>query len=127
MNVRKVAANPDDKANLTLEAGDLRGPLTMLVAAENKKNKARLIAMGESDWVYNDLITDFDGQYLWTNMIDWLTHYLTNITVNPVSEQLPLIVDSGSLNLVLIITLIVLPGLVLVAGGFVWWDRLRRQ
>lgn len=127
MNVRKVAANPDDKANLTLEAGDLRGPLTMLVAAENKKNSARLIAMGESDWVYNDLITDFDGQYLWTNMIDWLTHYLTNITVNPVSKQLPLIVDSGSLNLVLIVTLIVLPGLVLVAGGFVWWDRLRRQ
>jgi hypothetical protein len=99
----------------------------MLVAAENKKNSARLIAMGESDWVYNDLITDFDGQYLWTNMIDWLTHYLTNITVNPVSKQLPLIVDSGSLNLVLIVTLIVLPGLVLVAGGFVWWDRLRRQ
>jgi ABC-type uncharacterized transport system len=126
IDVRKVAANPANSANLQREAGDLAGPLVLAAAAENTRTNARLIVIGDSDWVYNDAITEFDGQYLWTNMMDWLTKYLTNITVSPTIKQLPLIVDTGSLNAVFIITLVVMPGLVLLAGGLVWWDRLRR-
>jgi hypothetical protein len=78
--------------------------------------------------VYNDVIATFtDGSYLWTNMIDWLTQYLSNITVYPTVTQPPLLVSTGDLNIVLIISIVVLPGIVLVAGGWVWWTRSRRQ
>jgi gliding motility-associatede transport system auxiliary component len=127
VNIRTVATNLDNQNNPKPEAGDLKGPLVMMAAAENQATSARLIVIGDWQWTYNDAITLFDGQYLWTNMIDWLTQYLTNITVNPVIKQLPLTVDQQSLNIVTVITLVIMPGLVLVLGGFVWWSRLRRQ
>jgi ABC-type uncharacterized transport system involved in gliding motility auxiliary subunit len=126
-NVRQVATNPDDPANLTLQAGDLAGPLIMAAALENPQKNARLIVIGDSDWVFNDAVVQFDGDILWTNMIDWLTRYLSNIQVQPTAKQLPLIADTASLNLVAVITLAVLPGLVLLTGALVWWNRARRQ
>jgi hypothetical protein len=126
VDVRKVATNPDAPANLNLESGDKRGPLTMMAISENNQTGGRVLLIGDADWAYNDAIVSFDGYLLWTNSIDWLTEYLSNITVQPTIKQLPLIVDSGTLNVVLIITLFVMPGIVLVAGGLVWWDRLRR-
>jgi ABC-type uncharacterized transport system involved in gliding motility auxiliary subunit len=127
VNLIKVASNPDNPDNLRAEAGDLKGPLVLMAAATNTLTNAKLVVIGDSDWAYNDTVTTYDGQYLWTNTIDWLTQYLTNITVNPVVKQLPLIADQASLNLVAVITLAILPGLVLLTGGFVWWSRLRRQ
>jgi len=127
VNVRKIAANPDDPNNQKAEAGDVTGPLTMAAAAENTRNNARLIVVGAGDWILNDVVVTFDGEILWTNMIDWLTHYLSDISVKPVVSQLPLIVDASLLNVVAVITLVVLPGVVLLAGAVVWWDRQRRQ
>lgn len=127
LDLPKVAANPDDPANLTSVAGDLKGPLLMAAAFENKDTNARLIVIGDADWIINDVVVTYDGQYLWTNMIDWLTRYLSSITVRPTIQQLPLIVDSASLNVVVLITLVLLPGVVLITGGLVWWDRSRRQ
>src|SRR5258706_1832065 len=127
VNLPKVAANPDDPSNLKLEQGDLRGPLWLAAALENTKNNARMIVIGDSDWVINDAVIKFDGDLLWTNMIDWLTHYLSNIKIQPVSKQLPLVVDQGSLNIAVLISVVILPGLVLLTGGLVWWDRARRQ
>lgn len=127
VNLVKVASNPDNPDNLRAEASDLKGPLVLMATAENTLNNAKLVVIGDSDWAYNDTVTTYDGQYLWTNIIDWLTQYLTNITVNPVVKQLPLIADQASLNVVAVITLAILPGLVLLTGGFVWWSRLRRQ
>ncbi len=126
-NVRAVAANPDNPDNLKQSPGDLSGPLVLAVAAQNETTKARLLVMGNSDWVLNDMVTTFDGYVLWTNIMDWLTQYLSNIMVTPTVTQLPLITDSATLNVVLLITLIVLPGLVLLAGGLVWWNRAHRQ
>ncbi|MCC7447389.1 MAG: GldG family protein [Anaerolineae bacterium] len=127
VNVRKIAANPDDPNNLKAEAGDVTGPLTMAAAAENTRNNARLVVIGAGDWILNEVVITFDGEILWTNMIDWLTHYLSDISVKPVITQLPLIVDASLLNVVSVITMVVLPGVVLLAGAVVWWDRQRRQ
>jgi hypothetical protein len=101
--------------------------LWLAAALENTKTNAKMIVVGDSDWVLNDAVTKFDGALLWTNMIDWLTHYLSNIQIQPVSKQLPLVVDQGSLNIAILISVVILPGIVLLAGGLVWWDRARRQ
>lgn len=123
LELRNLAMDPDRTTRTALE---LAGPLTLAAAAENTNTGARLIVVGDSDWVLNDLIESFDGQYLWTNMMDWLTQFLKRITVNPVSVTLPLNVSSTELNIAAVITLVILPGVVLLAGAWVWWRRARR-
>ncbi|MCC7209476.1 MAG: GldG family protein [Anaerolineae bacterium] len=123
LDLREVAANPD---RAVAEPGDLTGPLSLVVAAENTASGARLIVVGDADWVRNDSITSFDGQFLWTNMIDWLTQFIERVTINPVSMILPLNVSSADLNAAALITMLALPAAVLLAGAVVWGRRVRR-
>lgn len=122
-NLQEVAANPDRAVK---EITDVYGPLNLVVAAENTVNGARVVVMGDSDWVRNDQIVAFDGQYLWTNLIDWLTNFLERITVNPVSIGLPLNVSGAELNLTNMISVLILPGVVLLTGILIWWRRSHR-
>jgi hypothetical protein len=123
LDLREVARNPDRAVR---EAADLPGPLALVVAAENTRTKARLLVVGDSDWVTNDLIVAFDGQILWTNMIDWLVAFLERVTVEPAFGQLPLSVPSRDLELTAFITVGVLPMAILAVGLWVWWRRARR-
>jgi ABC-type uncharacterized transport system involved in gliding motility auxiliary subunit len=123
LDLREVARNPDRAVR---EAADLPGPLALVVAAENARTGARLLLVGDSDWVTNDLIVAFDGQILWTNMIDWLTDFLERVTVEPAFGQLPLSVPSRDLELTAFITVGVLPAAILLVGMWVWWRRSRR-
>ena len=122
-NLVKVSANPDQAVR---EAGDLAGPLLLAASAQNQQTGAQIIVIGEGDWCRNDSITQFDGSLLWTNMVNWLTRFDAAISVTPVFTQLPLRTDTISLNITLLITLVILPGLVLIAGAWMWWDRSRR-
>lgn len=123
LDLREVARNPDRAIR---EAADLPGPLVLVVAAENTRTGARLLLVGDSDWVTNDLIVAFDGQILWTNMIDWLIAFLERVTVEPAFGQLPLSVPSRDLELTAFITVGVLPSAILLVGVWVWWRRSRR-
>ncbi|MFN7209031.1 MAG: Gldg family protein [Aggregatilineales bacterium] len=123
LDLREVARNPDRAIR---EAADLPGPLALVVAAENQRTGARLLLVGDSDWVTNDLIVAFDGQILWTNMIDWLIGFLERVTVEPAFGQLPLSVPSRDLELTALITVGVLPASILLLGMWVWWRRARR-
>ncbi len=119
-DLREVASNPNRAVRGAL---DIAGPLTLAVAAENKSTGARIVAVGDADWITNDLIVAFDGQVLWTNMIDWLTQFLERINIDPVFERLPLNVTQNELNIAAFITLVLLPGMVLVVGVVVWLRR----
>jgi hypothetical protein len=123
VDLREVAQNPDRVAR---GANDVPGPLTLALSAQNSVNNAQIIAVGDADWISNDQIVAYDGQVLWTNMIDWLTQFLSRITVNPVMTQLPLNVSTSELSTAAFITVFLLPGAVLIAGSLVWWRRVRR-
>jgi ABC-type uncharacterized transport system involved in gliding motility auxiliary subunit len=123
LDLREVAANPDRAA---ADEGDLPGPLSLVVAAENTVNGARLLVVGDADWVRDDSIQSFDGQYLWTNMIDWLTQFIERVTIDPVALTLPLNASSADLNVAALITMLVLPAVVLLSGAIVWARRVRR-
>jgi len=122
-NLVKAAAQAE---NATRETNDLGGPLTLALTAENSVNNSRLVAVGDASWVTDDNIVEFDGSLLWTNMVDWLTKYIEQVTVQPVFAQPPLNVTTTDLDVVSFITMVFLPGAVLLAGAIVWWRRVRR-
>jgi hypothetical protein len=123
LNIRRVQVIGDKYVR---EERDVTGPFSVGFIAENTLNKSRLILMGDADWARNDLVVQSGNAQLWSNMMDWLTQYQEKTSVSPVSSDLPVTVSNATLNAVVVITLILLPGAVLALGGFVWWNRARR-
>ncbi len=122
-NIRSVQVNADKYIRTDK---DMNGPFVLAAAAQNTKNNSRLVIIGESSWATNDIITESGNALLWSNMMDWLTQFLEKTTVSPTVSPLPLSTDTGTLNSIVVVTLIILPGIILALGGFVWWDRARR-
>ena len=65
--------------------------------------------------------------FLWTDIVDWLTGFADAVTFTPVNDPtlLKLTVSAGERNTIAVITMILLPGAVLLTGGAVWWYRRR--
>jgi ABC-type uncharacterized transport system involved in gliding motility auxiliary subunit len=97
---------------------------------ENESDvKPRIVIIGDSDVVKNELVTaDFPGNvYLWTDIIVWLTNFDKAVNFEAVSDPtlLPLQASESERNTIAYVTLLVIPGLVLICGMLVWWYRRR--
>lgn len=128
LDLREAARTPNA---VVKSPTDPAGPLNLMVAARATnatadRQEARLILVGDADWLRTDLISDYDGQALWVGVMDWLTNVIEQVTVRPISAQLPMSVPQGDLNAVAVLTLIILPGLALVGATATWIDRQRR-
>jgi ABC-2 type transport system permease protein len=124
-DLAKVAANPNP-AQLPPEPGDVNGSMVLAASAENTQTGAKIIVLGDSFWTINEVVSSFDGNELWRNLIDYTTSYLTQVTVDPKVASTPLITTSDTLNRILWGTLVFLPGAVLASGAVVMWNRMRR-
>jgi ABC-2 type transport system permease protein len=112
---------------------DIPGPLLVGVTVRRQlefqqTQQPRLVIIGDSDLLKNEYVKQFPGNvFLWTDIVDWLTGFAQAVTFSPVSDPtlLDLVVSQRELHAIAWITMIVLPGLVLVAGTIVWWYRQR--
>lgn len=108
---------------------DLIGPLTTVAWAANESTGARIVLIGDADFVTNGQITTGGNGILFTDSISWLTRFGERISFAPqaFSSGLPLIfVDTATLDVIAFITIILMPGLTLTAGLVVWTRRRRR-
>jgi ABC-2 type transport system permease protein len=112
---------------------DIPGPLLVGVTVRRQlefqqTQQPRLVIIGDSDLLKNEFVKQFPGNvFLWTDIVDWLTGFAQAVTFSPVSDPtlLDLVVSQRELHAIAWITMIVLPGVVLVAGTIVWWYRQR--
>jgi len=122
-DIQQVQFTPDTYKHT---AADLAGPLTLAVAASNSVNHSHLIVIGDYQWATDQVVKQYGNAALWSNMVNWLTAFDQRTTVSPTARLLPLITTTTTLNTVAVLTLLALPGTILIVGLLVWWLRTRR-
>ena len=108
---------------------DLSGPLTTAAWASNLDNGSRIVLIGDSDFVSNGQVTFGGNGILFTDALAWLSRFGEKIQFSPqaYTANLPIVyLSQQQLDFVVFLTVLVLPGAVLVGGLAVWARRVRR-
>jgi ABC-type uncharacterized transport system involved in gliding motility auxiliary subunit len=110
------------------EGVDFLGPLVVAYTAENTTNQGRLVLIGDTDFSVNYYFNSYGNSDLLVNSIDWATGQENLISLTPRSSTSRILVTPKvyTLGLIFLITIIVIPGLVLLAGILVWVQRKKR-
>ncbi len=123
------------QAAIAKAEGDKSGALPLVVSAENAKTGARVVIFGSADSITNDLrqlgAANVRNTDLARNALIWAAGYdsfrnipsLAIVTPKPV----PLIANDGQIRLVQFVAVLLLPGLILLAGGWRWMSRRERE
>ena len=114
---------------------DLPGPVPIAVVAtvpareapeDRKDAKARVVVFGDSDWASNNLVNVQGNRDLFLNTISWLAEEEDLIAVRPKeSRSTPVFLSAAQGQLVFWLSVVALPGAVLVAGVSVITRRRR--
>lgn len=93
-------------------------------STESELKGPRLLVFGDSDFASNQHFRNVDNGALFLNSVEWLTMGKELISIE--RKVLPfrrLIVSAGETNFIQISSIGLLPLLVLIGGGIIWWRR----
>ena len=115
---------------------DLQGPLSLAVAVtkeikpssdDNSALKAHMVVVGTSKFADDTYFGNQGNGNLFLNMVSWLAQDEDLISIRPKPvEDRRILLSQSQLNLIGLITLIVIPGIALIAGLMVFLNRRRR-
>jgi ABC-type uncharacterized transport system involved in gliding motility auxiliary subunit len=110
------------------ENADIPGPISLAVSGENFDNDARVVVFGDSDFALDVNYVYYANGDLIVNSIDWAAgqEELISLTPKENTSRVLLPPQSAMMNLIMLGTVIILPGLALVAGIWVFFQRRRR-
>lgn len=109
------------------ESVDTKGPVSLGVAVkETKEPGARMVVIGDSDFIANGQIRNMANADLFLNCVNWLAVREKLIAIGPKPlEQVNLVLNRSQMIRVFLFSVVVLPSLVLVLGVVVWFRRRR--
>jgi ABC-type uncharacterized transport system involved in gliding motility auxiliary subunit len=135
----KGEAGPD------FENGDVQGPISLAVAvsapvesatppppADGKdakepnpnKPETRLVVVGDSDFAANSVAGMGGNRDMFLNMVNWLAQQENLISVRPRDpEDRRITLTAGQDRMIFWFAMVILPGLIFVAGIQTWWRR----
>ncbi len=108
------------------EGKDTKGPITIGVAASKKvgEKDARLVVIGDSDFASNGYSRLQRNGDLFMNTINWLAQDEDLISIRPKGPtDRRVTMTASQQNVLLWLTLVVMPGLALGSGAYIWWKR----
>jgi hypothetical protein len=112
------------------EGVDIPGPLTGVAWAWDQETNAKILLVGDADFVTNGFIGDSQGNaILFTDGVSWLTGFNEQVNFSPqafVTAPPLIFISTQTLDLIAFVTVILMPGLVLVGGLVIWTQRMRR-
>ncbi|MFT3895649.1 MAG: Gldg family protein [Anaerolineales bacterium] len=135
-NLLMTSANSWGEKNFTnaqgsqvkLDPEDTQGPLVMAAAGENTQTKGRVVVFGNSLFATDDGYDAYGNGNIFINSLDWAAFQEDAISVTPYTPTTRTFVapDQTRWIIILLGSVIVLPGLVVFAGISTWLAR-RRQ
>jgi hypothetical protein len=109
---------------------DFPGPLPIVAWAWDQATNAKILLVGDADFATNGFIgSSLGNAILFTDGVSWLTGFNEQVNFSPQAfvTGLPLIfISTQTLDIIAFITVILMPGLVLVSGLVIWTRRMRR-
>jgi hypothetical protein len=114
------------------EGEDIPGPLASVAWAWDTDTDAKVLLVGDSDFITNGFIGDpnnLGNAILFSDGMAWLTGLSETVNFSPqaFTTAPPLIFVSGQmLDLIALLTVFVMPAVVLLAGALIWLRRIRR-
>jgi gliding motility-associatede transport system auxiliary component len=105
---------------------DKKGPLTLGAASTVKATakEGRVVAVGSSNWVSNNILRFNGNRDLFLNMMNWLSSDEDLISIRPKEpEDRRLSLSRRQMSTIFSSSVIGLPLIVIAAGLMVWWKR----
>lgn len=111
------------------EASEAAGPLVLAAVAENGTSGSRVVVFGDADFATNRFFYQLGNGDLIVNSVDWAAgqENLISLTPKPATQRLVVPPSTQALALIILTTVGLMPGAVVVLGGWVWWQRRRRM
>ena len=132
------------EAQPNLENGDTRGPVSLAVAvaaavkdaapppapapgadAPATKPETRLVAVGDSDFAANAFLNTGGNRDMFLNIVNWLAQQENLIAVRPrdPEDRRITVGTPQQQRLIFWFSVLIMPGLILLAGVHAWWRR----
>lgn len=108
---------------------DRAAPLTVAATASSAKMNSRVVVFGNSEFGRNLYFTTYANGSLLVNSIDWASQQGNLINLTPRTPTTNFVVPPSALvmNAIALSSIILLPGVFVVAGGVVWFTRRRHR
>jgi ABC-type uncharacterized transport system involved in gliding motility auxiliary subunit len=130
------------EARPEFDKGDVQGPVSLAVAlsapvesatpppadqpadANQNKPETRIVVVGDSDFAANSSVGVIGNRDMFLNMVNWLAQQENLIAVRPRDpEDRRITLSAGQDRLIFWFTVLVIPGLIILAGVQTWWRR----
>lgn len=110
------------------EGQDIMGPISVAATGENADSGARVVVFGDSEFASDTYFTQYGNGDILINAVDWAAEQENLISLTPKEDIQRLLLPPGryTMNLILLGSVFILPGIILLAGGLVWLQRRRR-
>lgn len=109
---------------------DIEGPVNVAAYAHNEDTNSKILIIGDSDFVMNGQIASpLGNSLLFTDGIAWLSGLNDRLIFSPQGRvtNLPLVfISPQSLDQISFFTIVLMPGITLATGFFIWLRRSRR-
>jgi ABC-type uncharacterized transport system involved in gliding motility auxiliary subunit len=120
----------NESLSFTPDQGDIAGPLVIGIALTREVNEQeqRVAVIGDSQFASNGYITYGANRQLLRNLVSWLSADEGLLKLSPRKAPDTQLALSQNQAVVLAIgLLLVLPGIILFSGLFIWYRRRRRS
>lgn len=107
------------------EGLDLVGPLPLAASAEHLTGGGRVVVFGDADFGSNAFYGQLGNGDLLINSVDWAAGQegLIALTPRPQTQRFIVPPSTQVTGLIMLGTVVLMPGAVILAGVAVWWQR----